>query len=298
MKFISMLDEDLFLESVSGSSRSEVYSSMLNALSDYAELELDTAALTREMIEHEDSVGAMLPNLAMPHLRIAELHDLYIVIGLPENPAALGTDVVFMSLIGDGMSDVYLKMLSTLGRSLGKKENLDAFVAAAKAGRSAFWEYMRSCGMTLREVVSAEDVMSPVREVLRTDAPLSKAFDLFFSGHCRFLPVVDNEGRLAGELSAREVIKSFFPEYVFMMENLNFLNDFAVFNEIFHSEHSLPVSRYMNSEPAMATLDTPLIQLTLLLIKQGSGDVYIVDDDNKLQGVFKTDNVISKVLRG
>ena len=80
-------------------------------------------------------------------------------------------------------------------------------------------------------------------------------------------------------------------------KNLNFLNDFSVFNEIFHSEHSLPVAKYM-SEAASATLDTPLIQLTLLLAKQSAGDVYIVDPNGMLKGIFTIDNVVSKVLRG
>ena len=292
-----MLDRELMLK-VPGSDRVSVYSAMLDSLQSHAELELDIPATVQEMIRHEDAIGQLVPGLKMPHLRMTELHDLFIVIGLPENPEAVGADVVFMSLIGDNMSDVYLKVLSTFGRYLTCQENLDTFTAAARLGTDALWEYLEASCINLRSVVCAEDVMSPVDVALKVDDPLSKAFDLFFSGHCRFLPVVDNEGRLAGELSAREVIKSFFPEYVFMMENLNFLNDFAVFNEIFHSEHSLPVARYMNSEPAMATLDTPLIQLTLLLIKQGSGDVYIVDNNNKLQGVFKTDNIISKVLRG
>ena len=85
---------------------------------------------------------------------------------------------------------------------------------------------------------------------------------------------------------------------VFMMDNLNFLNDFAVFNEIFSSEHSLPVAKYMNDKPLSAALDTPLIQLTLMLTRQGGGNVYIVDSENKIKGFFSMDSIISKVLRG
>ena len=298
MKFISMLDEELFLESVPGGSRIEVYTSMLNTLAGSIGTNLNVTELAAEMIQHEDAVGKLLDGMSLPHVRVAELKDLYIVIGLPENPAGLGSEVVFMTIIGDNMSDVYLKVLSTLARYLHTPENLQTFIAAAKGGKDNFWQFMRQSGIVLREVVSAEDVMSPANVVLRADAPLSEAFDHFFSTHRRFLPVVDSEGRLVGELSARQVVKKFFPEYVFMMENLNFLNDFALFNEIFHSEHALPIAKYMDNAPAMATLDTPLIQLTLLLTKQGAGDVYIVDENNKLRGVFSIDNVISKVLRG
>ena len=160
------------------------------------------------------------------------------------------------------------------------------------------WEYFQNNDIRLRQVVTAEDIMSPADIFIREEAPLSDAFDLFSSQHRKFLPVVNAQNQLVGELSAVAVIKSFFPEYVFMMDNLNFLNDFAVFNEIFHAEHSLPVSRYMNRTPYRASLDTPLIQLTLQLTRQGAGNIYITDNADKLKGIFSIDNIISKVLRG
>ncbi len=302
MKFVSMLNEDLVVAGVQGSTRREVYKNMLSRLCDYAELELDAESTVDEMLERENATGVIFPDLAMPHVRIEGLHDLFVVIGLPENPDAMGienpADMVFMSLIGEDMSDVYFKMLSTLARHLTNADSAQAMLAAARGGREKLWEYFQQCNITLRTVVTAEDVMTPANVVLKSDAPLSDAFDLFSTTHRRFLPVVDAEGKFAGELSARKVIRKFFPEYVFMMDNLNFLNDFAVFNEIFHSEHALPVSEYMNTEAPCAGPNTPLIQLTLLLTKQGAGDVYIVNDDNVLLGVFSIDNIVSKILRG
>ena len=297
MKFASILDEELLLENVPGNTKKEVYTAMLQRLAEYAELELDVAALVEEMIAHETATGILMPKMRMPHLRCENLPDLFTVIGLPANREALGENIIIMSLIGNNMSDIYLKMLSSLARHLTKGEQVKAFLDASVKGKAALWEYLQKSDMSLRSVVTAEDVMSPVVEVIREDAPLSRAFDIFSSCHHRFLPVVDAAGKLKGELSARTILKRFFPDYVFMMENLNFLNDFAVFNEIFSSEHSLPVAQYM-TEAASATLDTPLIQLTLQLAKQPAGDVYIVDNDGILKGIFSVDNVISKVLRG
>ena len=298
MKFVSMLDEELLLSPVPGNSRQEVYSYMLEKLALYAELELDIDSTVKSMCAHEDAAGPIMEGLAMPHVRNEKLNDLYIVIGMPENPAAVNGKVVFMTLIGDEMSDIYLKVISTLARYLSKQERIAEFFQAAEAGKDKLWNYFQESNIKLREVVCAEDVMIPANAFLQQSAPLSEAFDMFNSTNCRFLPVVNSDGKLVGELSASRVIRSFFPEYVFMMENLNFLNEFAVFNEIFHSEHALPVSKYMNDAPCCAKLDTPLIQLTLMLTKQDAGNVYIVDENNVLRGVFSVKNVISKVLRG
>lgn len=302
MKFVSMLDEELLFENIPGNSRAAIYTFMLEKLSAYAELTLDIPAVVQEMMERENASGMVFPGVAMPHVRINDLHDLFIVIGLPEKSEVMGknqpAELVIMSLIGEGMSDIYLKMLSALARHMSAHDAADALTEAAKNGKDAFWNYLQNSNIKLRQVVTAEDIMSAADVCIAADAPLSDAFDLFSSNHQRFLPVVDAEKHLIGEISAVAVIKRFFPEYVFMMENLNFLNDFAVFNEIFNSEHTLPVSKYMDTAPSSAMLDTPLIQLTLQLTKQGTGNVYIVDAENKLKGIFCIDNIISKVLRG
>ena len=302
MKFVSMLDEELLFENIPGSTRTAVYTSMLEKLAEYAELTLDIPALVNEMTEREHAAGIVFPGVAMPHVRIDGLHDLFIAVGMPESAEAMGkehpADLIFMILIGEDMSAVYLKMLAALARHMSSSDSANALREAARKGKNTLWNYFQSNDIRLREVVTAEDIMSPADISICEEAPLSDAFDIFSSQHRKFLPVVNAQGLLVGELSAVAVIKSFFPEYVFMMDNLNFLNDFAVFNEIFHAEHSLPVSRYMNRTPYRASLDTPLIQLTLQLARQGAGNIYITDAAGKLKGIFSIDNIISKVLRG
>ena len=302
MKFVSMLDEELLFENIPGSSRAAVYTAMLEKLATYAELTLDIPAVIQEMMERENTSGVVFPGVAMPHVRISGLHDLFIVIGMPESSEAMGktqpADLIIMSLIGGDMSDIYLKMLAALARYMSAGNAANSLLEAARSGKNALWEYLQTSDIKLRQVVTAEDIMSPADIFISEDAPLSEAFDLFNSQHRRFLPVVNAQKQLVGELSAVAVIKSFFPEYVFMMDNLNFLNDFAVFNEIFNAEHTLPVSKYMSSTPCSASLETPLIQLTLQLTRKGAGNIYIVDSNNTLKGIFSIDNIISKVLRG
>lgn len=296
MKLVSILDEELLLEKVPGSNRQEIYQYMLSKLAAFNELQLDVNALTGEMIVREDESGMLFAGLRMPHLREVELHDMFVAVGLPENPAAAGCDMILMTMIGESTSDIYLKMLSALARNLTNPATAGELLQAARSGKTVLWEYLSN--LKLRSVVTAEDVMSPVSKVLHVDAPISEAFDYFNTTHLRFLPVVDAHGKLIGELSARQVVKSFIPDYVYMMDNVNFMNDFSVFNKIFESEHTQPISDFMCKEPGIATLDTPLFQLTLMLTKLHGGAVYIVDADNTLRGVFAIENVISKVLRG
>ncbi len=304
MKLVSILDEELILEHLRGEDRQTLYGAMLARLAEYAELDLDIPKLTADMIAREDETRLPYMGVALPHLRMPGLRDLFIVIGLPEHPVKLKsgdatpTEMIFLSLIADNMSDVYLKAMAALARHLAVPKLADGLLAAARGGREVLWNYLHVHELKMKKVVTAEDVMTPAEPVIPTDAPLAKAFDLFNASHRMLLPVVDGDGRLAGQLSALAVVKSFIPDYVFMMDNLNFLNNFEVFNRIFNTEHSQPVARYMNSEPLTASPDTPLIQLTLHLTKHEAEAIYIVDGDRRLLGVFTIDNLIHKVLRG
>ena len=67
MKFVSMLNEDLVVAGVQGSTRREVYKNMLSQLCDYAELELDAESTVDEMLERENASGVIFPDFAMPH---------------------------------------------------------------------------------------------------------------------------------------------------------------------------------------------------------------------------------------
>ena len=94
------------------------------------------------------------------------------------------------------------------------------------------------------------------------------------------LPVIDENGRLVGELAALDILKRFIPEYIFRMDNLDFLNSFEPFNKIFEAESH------------------QMIQFTVKMVKQQVRACFVVDNDQHYQGTVLVKDIVKKVLRG
>lgn len=303
MKLASILNPALVFCHLSGNSREELYSNMLSAAAKQMRENVDVENFASEMMRREDDLQIPYSmGIALPHMRSAELHDLYILVGILDEPIKLkGNDadpvqIIIMSLISDSTSASYLKSLAAFSRYLMKPENLAGLVACNDG--MAVLSKLAADNVLINKNITAEDLMTTKVPVIRIEDTLSQALDTFYREKVQVLPVVDSENRLVGQIDAVEVISSFIPEYIFMMENLNFLNSFEVFENIFKSEENLKVQDYVQPVKMILTSETPLIQFTIRLVRRESRAGFVVDKDNRLLGVVNIGNIVHKVLRG
>ncbi len=302
MKLVSILNEELVFTNVKGVSRSGIYTDMLRRAKDALQLPIDPDRLVSGMIEREDTLEIPYEGVALPHMRIEELDDLYIIIGLLPKPVQLQSidpeqcQLVIMSLISSETSDLYLKALSALIRFLGTGKNRQTLCSSANARE--FLDILRLADVKIRSNLTAEDVLVRNVAALKTDDKLSAALDLFSRDDRDKLPVVDEQGRLVGELSATEVLRRFIPEYIFRLDNLDFVNSFEPFNRIFKEENEHTVGDYMCRPELVVKPDTPLIQFTVKMTKNNVNACFVVDNDQKYSGEIMIKDIVKKVLRG
>lgn len=114
-------------------------------------------------------------------------------------------------------------------------------------------ETLRKANVTVRSNLVAEDVMISCGSYLRENDTLSAALDLFSRDDHTTIPVLDENDRLVGELTAMDILKSFIPEYIFRMDNLDFLTSFEPFNRIFQEENQHVVRDYMRNRRSRPT---------------------------------------------
>lgn len=254
------------------------------------------------MIEREDTLQIPYEGCAMPHLRDPEFDDLYIIVGVLPKPVHFKeADVapcrlVLMSLISPDTSDLYLKSLAAMMRYLAAGDNLEKLCGAKNA--SEFMETLRKANVTVRSNLVAEDVMISSGSYLRENDTLSAALDLFSRDDHTTIPVLDENDRLVGELTAMDILKSFIPEYIFRMDNLDFLTSFEPFNRIFQEENQHVVRDYMRNPSLTAHPETPLIQFTVKMVKKGVRTCFVVDANRKYVGEIMVKHIVKKVLRG
>ena len=301
MKLASILNPALIFFGVEGSTREEIYGAMLKKAQGAIREKLDATMILGELIEREDSLAMPYDGLALPHARIPGLRDLYIIIGVPACPVTLKADdfgatkLIVLSLISDDASASYLKALAAFVRYLAKPGNID-LLASMKSG-SELIARLAADNVLINKTITAEDVMSPCT-VVRADDSLADALDVFHREGRQVLPVVDADGKLVGQISSPDIIKSFIPDYVFMMENLNFLSSFEIFENIFKTENHHKVSEYMHPVKMELATGTPLIQFTIRLLRNEARSGFVVSKEGHLLGRVDINSIVHKVLRG
>jgi len=112
------------------------------------------------------------------------------------------------------------------------------------------------------------------------------------------LPVVDDNNKLLGMLDASEIIGRSVPQYIMDMDNIKFLTSFEPFEQLLSKEENLMVKDYVRDPNCIINAHTPLIQITLPMVRKEARNLMVTDDENKLIGIVTIQEIINKVLRG
>ncbi len=131
---------------------------------------------------------------------------------------------------------------------------------------------------TTRVNIIASDVMTSPVVSLRTPQKLSDAITFFVKHRFRHLPVVNDDGKLVGILSDRNLYK-FYYEYTQT------------------SNRGEPtVSEIARSPVLTADLNTPIRDIVRILFDQRIGAMPILDEDNSLTGIITRSDILRILL--
>lgn len=126
------------------------------------------------------------------------------------------------------------------------------------------------------------------RKVISSTADVSvlEAARLLVHHHIGCLPVVNQESELIGLVRVRDLITLAMPDFVHLLENLDFVRDFgAVEDDIPDADVlQMPISRIMR-EPVCVEESAGLIRAIALLQEHGMNDLPVVDEQKHLVGI-------------
>ena len=111
---------------------------------------------------------------------------------------------------------------------------------------------------------------------VRPETSIVEARDILRSHHFRHLPVVNEEGQLLGMITDRD-IRSAYPSTVLDQDESQ--------REL-ENVHSTPLSEIMSSDVVSLGRYSTLDDALLLLDKKRVGALPVVDDENRVLGVF------------
>jgi len=141
-----------------------------------------------------------------------------------------------------------------------------------------------------------------VRDFIRRDlsavergTPVIQAIKLLGNSGLSSLPVVDEEGKVVGIISERDLIRVLVPEYVDMLSSASFLPSMDRLAKKLREIENHPVERYMNKGVIVVHPDDTDLYAADLMIRKGLKQLPVVDEDGHLVGLVCRIDLLSRL---
>jgi CBS domain-containing protein len=131
---------------------------------------------------------------------------------------------------------------------------------------------------------------------VRYDDTCEKAIDLFTRYQLADLPVIDDEGKLVGLVTADALLRVCLPDYILWMQDLSPIINFEPFVALLRNEGKTWLADIMSDDYVTVSEDSPAIEVAKGMCRRGVRQVLVVRGD-ELVGVITIEDFITKVLR-
>lgn len=306
MKFSSYLDPQFIFTDLKGDNIEEIIVEMVRRVSEKdKKVKEKEDIITDAILKREQEISTGIGNgIAIPHARIENLNDFIVAVGLLDNEIdeeIAGTGKIDkVNLIFLIISDVLknkniLKVMSAVSKIALKKKDLLVKIKAERNPKKVI-EYIKESNIELDSKIVAEDVLSPDIIPARPTDTLEEIAKRLILEQTSGLPVVDEKGMFLGEITERELIAYGMPNYLSLMEDLNFLTVGEPFEEYLKNESKVTIKElYRVSEDVIIDSQTPIMEICFKMVTKGITRLYVVDEGH-YAGMIKRSDIIKKIL--
>lgn len=121
---------------------------------------------------------------------------------------------------------------------------------------------------------------------VRPEQTVQQAAALMVENHVGSLPVISNDGKLVGLLTLIEIVHLFMPDFVSLLNQLNFVPDFGILEdrELSTDSETQSVAAVMG-EPVCILHSAGLLRAFAEFEYHNVTDLPVVDEDNRLLGI-------------
>jgi mannitol/fructose-specific phosphotransferase system IIA component (Ntr-type) len=283
-----------------GQTRSAVIEELLSALGRVKQLRDRKAAALA--IEEREKLGstAIGNGVALPHARTGGVDGLAVALGTSQKGVDFGAPdrepvkIVVLILAPGNESALYLSVLSAVSQLLKGDETRRRLLDATSA--KEILQIIENSGIKVEEKLKVKDIMSPVHAVVTSKTSLKEVVDLLLKHQALELPVVDEKGKLIGEIFIDDVLKAGLPEYLFRMGSASFLSGFEPFERLLEREAIVSVGDVMSEAVGVVDCNASFVQAALLLVQHDIRSLIVVEGEKPV-GIISLSDFIRKILR-
>jgi len=244
----------------------------------------------------ETSPTTYASGIAIPHIRMEGFEDTVVAMTFLHNPIDCnGHKISWVVLIitNKSSSNLYLNLVSALLK-LSKDESAMLALGSAHDGHSVIHQ-LEKLDVKIKKEIYISDVMIPNPPSIGPDATLRELNFLMSQKQVAGLPVIDKNNYFLGEVNILDVLKVGVPEYMMMLDNLNFLISFEPLETLFDHQDDIKVKSIMVSDGVILRPNASIIEAVFEMINNRKRYMSVVQD-GKLVGVVTAMEILRKVI--
>jgi PTS system nitrogen regulatory IIA component len=258
---------------------------------------VEVRSLIKPMIlerEREASTG-LAGGLAYPHARVPGFRGFALCLSTLREPIEYETldgqpvRLALMAVTPQETPMVGIQTASYFANLMSREETREFLLSENDPDR--VYEYL----VRNQPVVEARHVMRPVRVSVCPDTPLRTVAHTMRKHDVEAVPVIDEQGRIVGEITADLLLKKGLPEFFNQLSSVAFIRYFDPFEKYFEEETRSQARDLMSSDFATFEENATLLEIVYLLSVRRYPKIYVVRD-GLVVGVVDRAAVIDRIL--
>lgn len=299
MKLHNLLSEPLILLDRPVKTKEEAIQILVKAIQSRYPFPLKPEEIQRAVLAREALGGTSFPTgIAVPHARLDFLDDIVVAVLRPSQPLpdpVAPVRLVVLMLTSQNKPAIYLNSLSSILKFSQKAEPYEKALAATSP--KEFIDVIATQDFNLVKVVTVEDLLTEPPVTVKPDDSLATLLDLFHHRNLSYVPVVDAEGLLVGEVGLGDILKSGFPDFTSQVGSLRFLKTFEPFETLLQKEDKVLVKDLMKPVAFGCDPSASVVELCFEFLQKGRRHCPVVRG-RQLVGVLSIMDILNKVIRG
>jgi len=303
MKLVKYLSPDCVLLNLEAENKSALFRIMGNAMAgskaakeNNLAAETILAAISTREAEASTGIGN---GFAFPHARLSGLNSVVMAIATLKTPLDyvsidhLPVSVVCMIIVPAKKPTLALKVMSLVARVFNDKDH-GTKIRNAQSGADVL-RILNESELDLDIAITAADIMRDPILTVKADLPLKEATALMAQKRINFVPVVDEENHIIGELSCLKLFKFGVPDFFNQLKSVSFICDFDPFEKYFFEEAQSRVGNVMETNCCLMPPKATLMEIVFQLAVRNYPKIYVAED-RKLLGIIDPSTLMERII--
>ncbi|MBI1783830.1 PTS sugar transporter subunit IIA [Candidatus Sumerlaeota bacterium] len=210
----------------------------------------------------------------------------------PSNPN-IEIKLLFLILAPQEQNTLMIQTLAALSRLLGAQNVAQGLRGSKSAARII--KLIEESGIEVKRNLTVRDIMEPVTHSVQMDNTLHEAVEVLTEARDEGVPVLDEKGRLVGEITTREILLLGMPKYMDLLANPEMLNAFEPFESFFREENKTHVRDICRRDFVTAEPSDLVVRVAHQMITANRRRIYVLDDE-KVIGIVYRKSIVERVL--